>query len=100
MKLDYHIFKGIVNGYLALHFDKPRRPTFFNVTKVYLELNAVTKTHPAVLIVDILRLLPFTGSIVNRFATNVIGRYFYGCALARKAEAFAKCAPPAKLAIA
>jgi hypothetical protein len=53
-----------------------------------------------VLIVDVLRLLPFNGSIVNRFATNVIGRYFYGCALARKAEAFAKCAPPAKLAIA
>ena len=31
-----------------MHFDKPRRPTFFNVTKVYLYLNAVTKTHPAI----------------------------------------------------
>lgn len=48
MKLDYHIFNEIVNGYLALHFDKPRRPTFFNIAKVYLELNAVTKAHPAI----------------------------------------------------
>jgi aspartate beta-hydroxylase/beta-hydroxylase len=48
----------------------------------------------------LLRPLPFTGSIVNRFVTNVVGRYFYGHPVARKAEAFAKGAPPEKLAIA
>jgi aspartate beta-hydroxylase len=54
----------------------------------------------AVLIVDVLRLLPFTGDIINRCMINVIGRYFYGRPVARKAEAFAKGAPPDKLAIA
>jgi hypothetical protein len=32
--------------------------------------------------------------------TNVVGRYFYGRPVARKAEAFAKSALPEKLAIA
>jgi aspartyl/asparaginyl beta-hydroxylase (cupin superfamily) len=243
MKLDYHIFKDIVNGYLALHFDKAHRPTLFNIAEIYPKLDAVTKAYPAirkefervmaeglslpqyhevdsgeraisnttpkrwnvfllecvgykvelnrqrcpetcralarvpnmvqaffsildpgksvpkhegpylgylryhlglrvpksnppkivvnaqdyvwkegeavlfddswphevinnsnelraVLIVDVLRPLPFTGRIVNRFVTNVIGRYFYGRPVARKAEAFAKGAPPEKLAIA
>jgi aspartate beta-hydroxylase len=54
----------------------------------------------AMLIVDVLRPVPFTGSIVNRFVANVVGRYFYGRPVARKAEAFAKGAPPEKLAIA
>ena len=54
----------------------------------------------AVLIVDVLRPLPFTGDVVNRLVTNVIGRYFYGRPVARKAEAFAKGAPPENLAIA
>ena len=243
VKLDYHIFKDIVNGYLALHFNKARRPTFFSIAETYPELDAVTKAYPAirkefekvmaeglslpqyhevdsgerdisdttpkrwnvfllecvgykvelnrqrcpetcralaqvphmvqaffsildpgksvpkhegpylgylrfhlglrvpknnppkivvngqdyvwkegeavmfddswphevinnsnelraVLIVDVLRPLPFTGNIVNRFVTNVIGRYFYGRPVARKAEAFARGAPPEKLAIA
>jgi aspartate beta-hydroxylase len=54
----------------------------------------------AALIVDVPRPVPFTGSIVKRFVTNVVGRYFYGRPVARKAEAFAKSAPPEKLAIA
>jgi hypothetical protein len=48
MKLDYHIFKDIVNGYLALHFDKAHRPTFFNIVKVYPQSGAVTKAYPAI----------------------------------------------------
>jgi aspartate beta-hydroxylase len=54
----------------------------------------------AALIVDVPRPVPFTGSIVKRFVTNVVGRYFYGRPVARKAEAFAKSALPEKLAIA
>lgn len=243
MKFDYHIFKDIVNGYLGLHFDKARRPTYFNIGNDYPALDVVTKAYPAirkefervmaeglslpqyhevnsgeraisettpkrwnvfllecvgykielnrqrcpetcralaqvpnmiqaffsildpgksvpkhegpylgylryhlglrvpknkppkivvndqdyvwkegeavmfddswphevinhsdelraVLIVDVLRPLPFTADIVNRFVTNVIARYFYGRPVARKAEAFAKGAPPEKLALA
>ncbi len=48
MKLDYHIFKSIVNGYLALHFDKPNRPTFFNVDETFPALNFVTRAFPAI----------------------------------------------------
>jgi hypothetical protein len=43
-----HIFKDIVNGYLALHFDKAHRPTFFSIAKVYPELDAVTKAYLAI----------------------------------------------------
>jgi aspartate beta-hydroxylase len=243
VKLDYHIFKSAVNGYLGLHMDRAHRPTFFDIGKINPGLDAVTKAYPAirkefekvmaeglslpqyhevdsgereisdttpkrwnvfllecvgykvalnrqrcpetcraleqvpymvqaffsildpgksvpkhegpylgylryhlglrvpknnppkivvngqdyvwkegeavmfddswphevinhsnelraVLIVDVLRPLPFTGNIINRFVTNVIGRYFYGRPVARKAEAFAKGAPPEKLAIA
>ena len=243
MKLDYHIFKAMLNGYIGLHINLRHRPTFFNIAKDYPGLEAVTKAYPAireefekvmaeglslpqyhevdsgereisdttpkrwnvfllecvgykielnrqrcpetckalkkvpnmiqaffsildpgksvpkhegpyygylryhlglrvpkdkppkivvndqdyvwkegeavmfddswphevvnnsnesraVLIVDVLRPLPFTGNIINRFVTNVIGRYFYGRPVARKAEAFARGAPPEKLAIA
>jgi aspartate beta-hydroxylase len=48
MKLGYHIFKDIVNGYLALHFDKAHRPTLFNIAEIYPKLDAVTKAYPAI----------------------------------------------------
>jgi aspartyl/asparaginyl beta-hydroxylase (cupin superfamily) len=44
----------------------------------------------AVLIVDVRRPLPLTGDLVNRFVTDVIGRYAYGRPVVRKAEQFAK----------
>ena len=31
MKVDYHVFKSVVNGYLGLHMDVKKRPTFFDV---------------------------------------------------------------------
>lgn len=48
MKVDYHIFKSMLNGYLALHMDKPRCPTFFNIAETCPELDAVTKAYPAI----------------------------------------------------
>ena len=48
MKLDYHIFKDVVNGYLGLHFDKARRPTFFDIGKDYPALDVVTRAYPAI----------------------------------------------------
>jgi len=48
MKFDYHIFKSMLNGYLGLHMDRARRPTFFNVAETYPALDAVTKAYPAI----------------------------------------------------
>ena len=48
MKVDYHIFKSALNGYLGLHMDKENRPTFFNISQAYPALDAVTKAFPAI----------------------------------------------------
>jgi aspartate beta-hydroxylase len=48
MKVDYHIFKSMLNGYLGLHMDRARRPTFFNIAETYPALDAVTKAYPAI----------------------------------------------------
>jgi aspartyl/asparaginyl beta-hydroxylase (cupin superfamily) len=48
MKLDYHIFKSMANGYLGLYFDVKRRPTFFDIKQVYPELDAVTRAAPVI----------------------------------------------------
>ena len=47
----------------------------------------------AVLIVDVRRPLPFSADIVNRFVTDVVGRYAYGRPVVRKATQFAKEKP-------
>ena len=48
MKVDYHIFKSMLNGYLGLHMDRAHRPTFFNIDETYPALNAVTHAFPAI----------------------------------------------------
>jgi len=48
MKLDYHIFKSMVNGYIGLHIDLPRRSTFFKTVETKAGLEAVTKANPAI----------------------------------------------------
>src|SRR5262249_28110283 len=48
MKLDYHIFKSALNGYLGLHMDRKRRPTYFNIAETIPELYIVTKAYPAI----------------------------------------------------
>lgn len=48
MKVDYHIFKSAVNGYLGLHMDRKNRPTFFNVSETFPALDALTKAYPAI----------------------------------------------------
>jgi aspartate beta-hydroxylase len=47
-KVDYNIFKSMLNGYLGLHMDRARRPTFFNIAETYPALDAVTKAYPAI----------------------------------------------------
>jgi aspartate beta-hydroxylase len=48
MKLDYHIFKSALNGYLGLHMDVKKRPTFFDIGQSYPALACVTKAYPAI----------------------------------------------------
>jgi aspartate beta-hydroxylase len=48
MKLDYHIFKSMANGYLGLFFNVKQRPTFYDVKQVCPELDAVTQAAPLI----------------------------------------------------
>lgn len=48
LKLDYHIFKGIINGFLNLYTGGKKRPTFFNIDRTYPELNELTRNYAAI----------------------------------------------------
>jgi aspartyl/asparaginyl beta-hydroxylase (cupin superfamily) len=48
VKVDYHIFKSILNGYLGLHMDRAHRPTFFDIAETYPALDTVTRAYPAI----------------------------------------------------
>ena len=42
-KLDYHIFKGIINSFLNLYTGGRKRPVFFDIPKTYAELTQLTQ---------------------------------------------------------
>jgi aspartyl/asparaginyl beta-hydroxylase (cupin superfamily) len=46
--VDYHVFKSLLNRYLARHIDAERRPVFFEVRTAYPALAAVTDAYPAI----------------------------------------------------
>ena len=48
MKLDYHVFKCMANGYLGLYVDRARRPTYFDIEKTYPALHRVSEAYPAI----------------------------------------------------
>jgi aspartyl/asparaginyl beta-hydroxylase (cupin superfamily) len=48
VKLDYHIFKSVVNAFFGLFIGRKTRPTFFNITEAYPELDRVTRAYPAI----------------------------------------------------
>jgi len=48
VKLDYHIFKSVLNAFFGLFIGRKTRPTFFNITEAYPELDGVTRAHPAI----------------------------------------------------
>ena len=48
MKIDYHIFKSLLNNYLGLHMDRARRPTFFDIDDTYPALDRITKAYPVI----------------------------------------------------
>ncbi|MFN4260109.1 MAG: aspartyl/asparaginyl beta-hydroxylase domain-containing protein [Gemmataceae bacterium] len=45
MKLDYHIFKGMVNGVLWPFAGGSKRPAFFDITTTFPELNEITQNY-------------------------------------------------------
>ena len=46
VKLDYHIFKSMANGFLGLFIRPQRRPTFFDIAKTFPALERVTEAYP------------------------------------------------------
>jgi aspartate beta-hydroxylase len=46
VKLDYHIFKSIVNAFFGVFIGRRTRPTFFNIKQSYPELDHVTRAYP------------------------------------------------------
>jgi aspartate beta-hydroxylase len=48
VKLDYHIFKSIANGFFGLFIGRKTRPTFFDIKEAYPELDLVTRAHPVI----------------------------------------------------
>jgi aspartyl/asparaginyl beta-hydroxylase (cupin superfamily) len=48
MKLDYHIFKSVVNSCYAPYVGGNRRPTFFNIDETYPSLNRLTEKFPQI----------------------------------------------------
>jgi aspartyl/asparaginyl beta-hydroxylase (cupin superfamily) len=48
LPIDYHIFKTAMNGYLARHCGRDRRPAFHDIATSYPALQAVTDAFPAI----------------------------------------------------
>jgi aspartate beta-hydroxylase len=46
--VDYHVFKSMLNRYLARYIDAPRRPVFFDIKTAYPALAAVTDAYPVI----------------------------------------------------
>jgi aspartate beta-hydroxylase len=46
VKLDYHIFKSVLNGFFGLFISPERRPTFFNIAATAPALDRVTQAYP------------------------------------------------------
>jgi len=47
-KFDYHIFKGLINGYLNWYTGGKNRPVFWNISKSYPELDEITTNYAAI----------------------------------------------------
>jgi aspartate beta-hydroxylase len=48
VKLDYHIFKSIVNAFFGVFIGRSTRPTFFDIKQSYPELDHVTRAYPSI----------------------------------------------------
>jgi aspartate beta-hydroxylase len=48
IKLDYHIFKGMVNSYLSLYTGGRERPAFFDIKTTFPPLDELTRSYPDV----------------------------------------------------
>lgn len=48
VKLDYHIFKSVANGFLGLFIRPKQRPTFFDIENTFPALDRVTIAYPQI----------------------------------------------------
>jgi aspartyl/asparaginyl beta-hydroxylase (cupin superfamily) len=48
VKLDYHLFKSMANGFFGLFIGPKTRPTFFDIGKAFPELDLVTQAYPII----------------------------------------------------
>jgi aspartyl/asparaginyl beta-hydroxylase (cupin superfamily) len=48
VKLDYHIFKSVVNAFFGLFVGRRTRPTFFDIDRAYPALDHVTRAYPVI----------------------------------------------------
>ncbi len=48
LKLDYHIFKGAVNGYLSLYTGGKERPAYFDIPTTFPALGRLTDGYPVI----------------------------------------------------
>ena len=48
LKLDYHIFKGLINAFLSLYTGGKQRPVFFDIGRTYPELDEITRNYALV----------------------------------------------------
>jgi aspartate beta-hydroxylase len=46
--VDYHVFKSVLNWYLARHVGGEQRPVFFDIPTTYPALAAVTQSYPVI----------------------------------------------------
>ena len=96
-------YKGYLRYHLGIHIPKDNPPQIIvnNQSYTWQEGEAVlfddswphevrneSNDYRAVLIIDVLRPMPFLPHIVNQLVTNVVGRYFYGRKVIKRALQF------------
>lgn len=103
------LHEGPYRGYLRYHLglqipkDNPpqiivnKQPHTWQEGKAVLfddswphEVKNISQERRIVLIIDILRPMPFLPDLINRFVTFIIARYFYGRPVIKKATLFGK----------
>lgn len=96
-------YKGYLRYHLGIHIPQDKPPEIIVNNQPYTwregeavlfddswphQVNNESSDYRAVLIIDVLRPMPFLPHMVNQLVTNVIGRYFYGRKVVKRALQF------------
>lgn len=100
---------GYLRYHLGIHIPKDNPPEIIVNNQPYTwqegeavlfddswphEVRNSSDDYRAVLIIDVLRPMPFLPKLVNKFVTNVIGRYFYGRKVIKRAAQYGEKIKP------